>query len=105
MYTHRSLVVKVRTDLMCDSYSSVWLEVGLPRHKKFLVGQTYREWQLPNQNDRASLTVPEQLARWNVFLDQLERALDTGREVHLLGKGQAAEAGSRHQKKGRLAEV
>ena len=85
VYTHSSLVVKVRHDLMCDSYSSVWLEVGLPRHKKFLVGQTYRDWQLPNQKDNSSLSVPEQLARWTVFLDQWERALDTGLEVHLLG--------------------
>ena len=70
VYTHRSLVVKVRADLMCDTYSSIWLEVGLPRHKKFLVCQTYREWQLLNQNDQSSLTVPEQLTRWNIFLDQ-----------------------------------
>ena len=70
---------------MCDNYSSVWLEVWLPHHKKFLVGQTYREWQLPNQGDRSSLGVPEQLARWTTFLDQSERALDTGLEVHLLG--------------------
>ena len=85
VYTHRSLVVKVRADLMSNSYSSIWLEVGLPRHKKFLVGQTYREWQLPNQKDKASLSVPEQLVRWIVFLDQWERALDSGLEVHLVG--------------------
>ena len=85
VYTHNSLVVKLRPDLMCDSYSSIWMEVGLPRHKKFLVGQTYREWQLPGQADRSSLAVAEQLARWTVFLDQWERALDTGMEVHLLG--------------------
>ena len=85
VYTHRSLVVKIRPDLMCDRYSSIWMEVGLPRQKKFLVGQTYREWQLPNQADRMSLSVPEQLSRWLVFLDQWERALDSGLEVHLLG--------------------
>ena len=82
---HKSLVVKLRPDLMCDSYSSIWLEVGLPRHKKFIVGQTYREWQLPGQADQSSLSVTDQLARWSVFLDQWERALDTGMEVHLLG--------------------
>ena len=49
VYTHKSLIVKLRHDLMCNTYSSVWMEVGLPHHKKFLVGQTYREWQLPNQ--------------------------------------------------------
>ena len=85
VYTHKSLVVKVRTDLMCDTYSSIWLEVGLPKHKKFLVGQTYREWQLPNQRDQASLSIPEQLSRWTVFLEQWTRALDSGLEVHLLG--------------------
>ena len=61
------------------------MEVGLPHHKKFLVGQTYREWQLPNQADRSSLSVTEQMKRWTVFLDQWERALDSGLEVHLLG--------------------
>ena len=85
VYTHRSLVVKLRPDLMCDKYPSIWMEVGLPRHRKFLVCQTYREWQLPNQMDRSSLSVPEQLNRWNLFLEQWERALDTGLEVHLLG--------------------
>ena len=43
VYTHKSLVVKPRPDLMCDSYSSVWMEVGLPHHKKFLVAIAYRE--------------------------------------------------------------
>ena len=70
---------------MSNDYPSVWLEVGLPRHRKFIVGQTYREWQLPNQPDRTSLAVSEQLTRWINFLDQWERALDTGQEVHLLG--------------------
>ena len=61
------------------------MEVGLPRCKKFIVGQTYREWQLPNQKDKSSLSVAEQLNRWTVFLDQWERALDSGLEVHVLG--------------------
>ena len=61
------------------------MEVGLPRQKKFLVCQAYREWQLLGQADRTSLSIPEQLNRWTVLLDQWERALDTGLEVHLLG--------------------
>ena len=85
VYTHKSLVVKLRPDLMCDSYSSIWMEVGLPRCKKFIVGQTYREWQLLNQADKSSLTVAEQLSRWTTFLGQWERALNTGLEVHVLG--------------------
>ena len=84
--THKPLVVKPCPDLMCDSYSSVWMEVGLPHHKKFLVAQTYREWQLPNQRgDKSSHSVQEQLNRWTVFLDQWEKALNTGLEVHVLG--------------------
>ena len=85
-YTHKSVIAKIRPDLMSDSYSSIWLEVGLPRHKKFLVCQTYREWQLLNQgDDNSSLSVTEQMNRWAVFLDQWERAISTGMEVHTLG--------------------
>jgi hypothetical protein len=43
------MVGKVRDDLMDDSFSSIWLELGLPRKKKFLVCQLYREWQYLGQ--------------------------------------------------------
>ena len=85
-YTHRDVIVKSRPDLMNSSYSSIWLEVGLPKHKKFLVCQTYREWQYCSQKkDRTSNSIPDQLTRWLTFLDQWERALSTGLEVHCLG--------------------
>ena len=71
---------------MSNKFSSVWLEVGLPHHKRFLVSQSYREWQYTNQRgDRTSSSIPEQLNRWLIFLDQWERALSTGMEVHCLG--------------------
>ena len=85
VYTHKSLMVKLRPDLMSDNYSSIWMEVGLPRQKKFIVGQTYREWQLLDKSSGSSSSVPEQLNRWNLFLNQWEKALESGREVHLLG--------------------
>ena len=44
-YKHQSIVGKVRDDLMDDCFSSIWLELGLPRKKKFLVCQLDREWQ------------------------------------------------------------
>ena len=44
-YKHQSLVGSVRQDLMSDSFSSIWMEIGFPRQKKFLVCQLYREWQ------------------------------------------------------------
>ena len=36
-YKHQSMVGKVRDDLMDENFSSIWLELGLPRKKKFLV--------------------------------------------------------------------
>ena len=85
-YTHKSIITKPRPDLMSDTISSIWLEVGLPRHKRFLVCQTYREWQLLNQGaDHSSQAVAQQMIRWAEFLDQWERALNTGLEVHTLG--------------------
>ena len=61
------------------------MQVGLLRQKQFQVCQTYREWQLLGQNDSSSKTVPAQLARWIIFLDQWERALQSGMEVVVCG--------------------
>ena len=86
VYTHKDIVAKLRPDLMSDKYSSIWREVGLPNHKRFLVSQSYREWQYTNQGgNRISNSIPEQLSRWLIFLDQWEAALATGMEVHCLG--------------------
>ena len=84
-YKHQSLVGKVREDLMDDKFSSIWLELGLPRKKKFLVCQLYREWQYLGQADTSSRSIPEQLARWTIFLDQWQRALAGGKEVIVMG--------------------
>ena len=70
---------------MNDGYSSIWMQVGLPRHKQILVCQTYREWQLLHQADTSSKSVAAQLDRWIMFLDQWERALDSGLEVVVCG--------------------
>ena len=86
VYTHKNIVAKLRPDLMSDKYSSIWLEVGLPNHKRFLVSQSYREWQYTNQSgDKSSSSIPEQLSRWVIFLEQWKAALSTGMEVHCLG--------------------
>ena len=71
---------------MSDTISSIWLEVGFPRHKRFLVCQTYREWQLLNQGaDNSSQSTAQQLVSWLEFLDLWERALSTVLEVLVLG--------------------
>ena len=43
VYTHIDIIAKLRPNLMSDEFSSIWLEVGLPNQKKFLVCQVYRE--------------------------------------------------------------
>ena len=70
VYTHKSLIVKPRPDLMNPWISAVWLEVGLPRRHKFLVCNAYREWGYPNQTDRSSHSINAQKDRWSLFLDK-----------------------------------
>ena len=56
---------------MSDEFSSIWLELGLPNKKKFLVCQFYREWRYMGQADRGehSNTIEQQMRRWVVFMD------------------------------------
>ena len=70
---------------MSDNFSSIWLELGLPRKKKFLVCQLYREWQYLGQPDSSSRSFPQQLAKWSIFLEQWQQALDSGKEVIVMG--------------------
>ena len=71
---------------MSANFSSIWLECGLPNKRKFLICNLYREWQLLGQgDDRSSKDVRQQLDRWVVFINQFEKALDTGMEVYCMG--------------------
>ena len=85
VYTHNSLVVKLRPDLMDDKTSAVWLEVGLPRRRKILVCNYYREWGYMRQADKSSHSIPAQLERWSAFLAQWERAIGEDKEVIVTG--------------------
>ena len=85
VYKHTSLVAKVREDLMSDKFSSIWLEVGFPGRTRFLVCNLYRDWQYLGQSDHTSLEISEQLARWIIFLEQWELALNTGKECIVTG--------------------
>ena len=61
VYTHKDLSVKICHDLMNDTFSSIWLEVGLKHQKKILVCICYREWQyLKQPNDDNFHTVNSQ---------------------------------------------
>ena len=86
VYVHKDLIKrKLRTDLMDEHFSSVWLEVGLKDQKTVLVGNIYRDWQYLNQNDKSSLSVDAQLARFSDFIEKWENAIESSEECHLLG--------------------
>ena len=85
VYTHSSLVVKLRPDLMDNTISAIWLEVGLPRRKKILVCNVYREWGYLRQQDKSSHTIAAQLSRWQTFLKYWEKALIEDKEVIVTG--------------------
>ena len=85
VYVHDGIHCKVRHDLMNDKFSSIWLEVSLPRQKKFLVCHAYRDWQYLKQEDDESKSINAQLERWEQFLDQWEAALETDMECIVLG--------------------
>ena len=83
VYSHKDLIVKPRPDLHSQGFSSIWLECHLPKQKKFLLCNAYREWQVPGM--QGSLMVTEQLSRWQVFLSQWEKAIATGLEIIVMG--------------------
>ena len=85
VFTHKDLVVKQRLDLMNDTFSSIWLEVGLPRQRKILICNLYRDWQYLGQTSNASLAISAQLDRWVSFLDQWETAVQENKEIHVMG--------------------
>ena len=81
VYTHNILRVKRREDLEDDTVAAIWLECGLPNQKSFIICVWYRQWRLLGQTDNTSASVPAQLARWIVFLDNWQRALQEDKEV------------------------
>ena len=85
VYVKDDLNCKLRPDLMDDKFSSIWVEVRSGK-QKFLVANIYRDHQYMNQGaDQTSLSMDQQLVRWVLFLEQWQRALATGLEVHTLG--------------------
>ena len=85
VYTSNNVIAKRRHDLEDENLAVILLEVGLPRKKKFLLANIYREWKFMGQNDDTSASIKAQLKRWNVFLDSWERALSEDKEVSLIG--------------------
>ena len=67
------LKMKVRDDLMCKEISSIWVELLSPNQSKTLVGSLYREFDDLNSG-KASNSLSEQNVRFEIFIDQLQKA-------------------------------
>ena len=85
VYTHKSLNVKPRPDLMDNKISAIWLEVGHPGTKKILICNAYREWGYMRQQDNSSRSDAAQLARWETFISKWQTALYEEKETIVLG--------------------
>ena len=85
VYVHNSVVIKPRPDLMNDQVSAIWLEVGLPHKRKFILCNVYREWGHLGQMDRTSHSRASQLERLGIITDNWQKALNENKEVILLG--------------------
>ena len=87
-YVKEGIIVRRREDLELDDFSSIWLEAGLPRQKKFLVCGVYREWahlKRGEETEEDSGSRQEQEERWNNFLEKWEDALEEQPDVTVLG--------------------
>ena len=74
---------KRRHDLETPGISSVWLQVGQPGAKQFLLQGVYRQFQRLGRD--GSKSQPNQQARWNEIITKWEKAVSEGREVLTLG--------------------
>ena len=86
VYLSENLVGNLREDLMSDNFSSIWVELGMPRRKKILVSNLLRDHQWMKQGaDKSSKTQKAVIERWIAYIDQWKRALDSGLEVDSIG--------------------
>ena len=82
------ITARSRDDLNLENFSAIWLEVGLPHQKKFLLAGVYREWAHLQNNGEAGVqqgTKLDQEERWRDFLDVWEDALDNSIDVTVVG--------------------
>ena len=87
-YVKEGIVVKRREEFEKEDFSSIGMEVGLPKQRKFLICGVYREWAHLRTdggfNEDTGSTI-EQERRWNQFLDCWEDALDETEDVSVIG--------------------
>ena len=83
IFVKNTVKYKRRKDLESKGLSTVWLQVGLPGTKHFLVQGLYRQFQRPGRI--GSKSHQSQKARWQQLIDNWERANTEGREILTLG--------------------
>ena len=72
---------------MCENFSYIWIELDVTgSEKKILVSNVYRDHQWMKQGaDKSSKSDEAVMDRWQKYLRQWKRTLDSGAEVHCLG--------------------
>ena len=88
-YVRHGLDVRVEKRIMEeDLIPEVWLSVGEPGQKRFMVGAVYREhkpWKQVKVGDKEGKTPAEQTDRWRRWLEGKAEILKGDKEVVLLG--------------------
>ena len=70
------LDIKVRQDLMSNSFPSIWLEAKDKHKSKSLFGGFYRQWSAEGK-----LSVPEQVSQIEEFCEQINRARSSTEKI------------------------
>ena len=68
-YIKDGIVTWSRDDLEIEDFCSIWMEVGLPREKKFLLCGVYHEWahlKLHGKTDDSHGNKKHQEERWSI---------------------------------------
>ena len=78
-----NLSYKRRHDLESPGISTVWLQIGTPGTKQFLLQGAYRQFQRFGM--KGSISHPQQKARWNQLISNWEKATLEDREILTFG--------------------
>ena len=74
LLTRENLEFDLKTDLMDEIFTSIWVKISRPGTKSVLICGLYREHQYLSQDSDWSLQPTEQIKRWSHFLRQVETA-------------------------------
>ena len=84
LLSKENLQFELKTDLMDDIVSSIWIKISSRGLKSVLVCGVYREHQYLSQPSDWSLHPNEQIKRWAAFLKQVETARISS-TCHIIG--------------------